>query len=300
MHNKQEVQSAESAKTIKRVTWGGTAVNIALSAMKLVCGALIGSQTMIADGIHSLSDLISDAALLIGVQFWSAPPDENHPYGHARIETIVTAFVGLILTAVAAILGYRAVMSLITPPPPVHPGAVSVAIMLISVVPKELLYQWTKRNARKIHSSALHANAWHHRSDALSSIPALIAIALAYFCPDLAFIDPIGAIVVACMLLVVGATIVLKAFSELTDTCPQSTIEQLTQMARQIHGVKTAHALRARQFGTGLIVDLHIEVDPEMTVRNAHDICEHVQKCLIKEGPNVLEVIVHVEPLGEG
>ncbi|MCL2326834.1 MAG: cation diffusion facilitator family transporter [Proteobacteria bacterium] len=295
------VVRSQDLSTLKRVTWVGAIVNVVLSVLKLVVGYLLRSQTMIADGIHSLSDLISDVAILVGARFWSAPPDADHPYGHARLENLVTAFIGALLCAVAVGIGYDAIGSFMQQETALRAGFWGIIVTAGSLVVKEVLYQWTVYHAKRIHSAVLHANAWHHRSDALSSVPALIAIVLAAINPDWYFIDAIGALVISGMLLVMGGKILLKAFSELIDKGPSpETCAQLASLALQVEGVCDAHAIRARQFGSSLIVDLHIEVDPDMSVRVAHDISEAVQKKLVDDGPNIHEVIVHIEPKGEG
>jgi len=294
---------SQDLSTLKRVTWGGAIVNVILSVLKIVVGYILQSQTIVADGIHSLSDLISDAAILVGARFWSAPPDADHPYGHARLENLVTAFIGAILCAVAIGIGYDAIGSFMQQEQEavLNPGFLGIVVVAGSLVAKEVLYRWTVYHAKRIHSAVLHANAWHHRSDALSSVPALIAIVLAAINPDWYFIDAIGALVISGMLLVMGGRILLKAFSELVDKGPSpETCAQLASLALQVEGVCDAHAIRARQFGSGLIVDLHIEVDPDMSVRLAHGISEEVQKKLVEDGPNIREVIVHIEPKGEG
>ncbi len=289
-----------SARLVKRVTINGILVNIALAVAKIVVGYLASSKTMIADGIHSFSDLLTDAVLLIGVKFWSAPPDKEHPYGHARFETLVTAIIGLFLGIVAVLITKGALSSLSAGEQvAARSGYGSILVLLLAIVAKELLYQYTTRAAQKIHSSALKANAWHHRSDAISSVPALLAVSISYWQPTWYFIDAVGAIVVGAMLLVVAGRITSTALSELLDRCPEG-IQELCHLAEEIPGVVNAHALRARKLGADLIVDLHVEVDPEMTVREGHEISTAVERHLVASHKQVAEVIVHIEPAGEG
>ncbi len=289
----------QQAKVVKRVTVNGILVNISLAVAKIVFGYLAASQTMIADGIHSFSDLLTDAILLIGVKFWSAPPDKEHPYGHARFETLVTAIIGLFLAFVAVMITKEALTSLSLGEQPVSKiNYISIIVLALAIVAKELLYQYTTRAAQKIHSSALKANAWHHRSDAISSIPALLAVAIHLWQPTWYYIDAVGAIVVGAMLLVVAGRITCTAFSELLDRCPEG-IQELCTLAEEIPGVVNAHALRARKLGAELIVDLHVEVDPEMSVRAGHHISSEVERHLMASHKQVAEVIVHIEPAGE-
>lgn len=289
----------ENKTVVTAVTWLGTIVNILLSASKFVIGICIGSQTLIADGVHSLSDLISDAALLIGLHFWSAPPDAEHPYGHERIETLTTALIGLLLGGAAVGIAYHAISSFfvenLDSTHRLSPWL--VAFMLFAIGVKEGLYWITVFYAKRIESTALYANAWHHRSDAFSSIPALIAIAVASFKPEWVFVDAIGAIVVSAMLLFVAGRITFTALFELTDCqAPKHIRQSIYEQSMKIEGVTDAHAIRARHFGSSYIADLHIEVDPNMSVQQAHDISDAVQDTIIKHCDNVIEAIVHIEP----
>ena len=284
-----------TVKVVSRVTWVGVAVNLFLSGIKLVFGLLFSSATLIADGIHSLSDLISDAAILIGVRFWSAEPDTNHPYGHGRIETLVTMLIAVLIGGVSFAIAKNAVY--LFSHPQASPGFLAAIAAAISIVAKELLFQWTAKKAKKISSSALYANAWHHRSDALSSIPAFLAILLAFLYPDLTFIDSIGAIIVAAMLFVMSLKLLIPALFQLSDAgATKDLYTKIHTIASSIPGVFDAHAIRTRQIGQGYFVDLHIEVDPMMNVLNAHEISEKVEKEIIRDSPNIMDVVVHIEP----
>ena len=293
-----ECSAAESTRTISRVTWIGAIVNVSLSAIKLVLGILFHSATLVADGIHSLSDLISDAAVLIGVRFWNAAPDADHPYGHGRIETLVTVLIAVMLVVVAVGIAMSAIKSFGQPQEaPGGPAAIAAAI---SIVAKEILFHWTARNAKRVSSSALYANAWHHRSDALSSVPAFIAILVAWIYPEIAFVDAIGAIVVAAMLLVMALKLLMPALFQLTERgASEGVCKKIHEIASSIPGVRDAHAIRSRQIGQGYFIDLHIEVDPQMTVADAHAISEQVENEIIKDTPDVVDVIVHIEPYGQ-
>ena len=286
---------SDTAKVVSKVTWVGVGVNLVLSGIKLLFGLLFSSATLIADGIHSLSDLISDAAILIGVRFWSAAPDTNHPYGHGRIETLVTMLIAVIIGVVSFFIAKNAIYLFSNPQSaPGLPAAIAAAI---SIVAKELLFQWTAKKAKQVSSSALYANAWHHRSDALSSIPAFLAILLAFLYPDVTFIDAIGAIIVAAMLFVMSLKLLIPALFQLSDAgATKDMYAKIHTIAASIPGVCDAHAIRSRQIGQGYFIDLHIEVDPMMNVLDAHEISEKVEQEIIRDSPNIVDVVVHIEP----
>ena len=292
--------SSDTSAQTRRVTWIGLFVNIGLSVLKFVVGWLGHSQAVIADAFHSLSDLITDLAILFGLRFWSAPPDDNHPYGHQRIETIVTTIIGLLLLAAGIGIGYNATTTVRD----VHvqaPGHIAMIGALLSLVFKEVLYRWTVGVGRRIRSSAVIANAWHHRSDALSSIPALIAVGVAVLYPKLAFIDHIGALVVSLFIIKAAWGIVFPALSDLTDrAASDKDCEQIRTIALEIEGVQSVHSLRSRRAGSGLYMDLHVLVDGLMTVKRGHDISERVKQAIIHNRPDVVDVVVHLEPGNDG
>lgn len=285
-----------SGGELVRVTWVGLVLNVALSVFKVAAGYWGNSRAVLADGVHSLSDLVTDVALLVGVKYWTAPPDADHPHGHRRIETIVTMFIGLLLALVGLGIGWDAV-STIGERHAGSPGLLPLAAALISIVAKEWLFHWTAAAGRRIKSSAVVANAWHHRSDAFSSIPAALAVGTAHFFPRVYYIDHIGAMLVTLFILRAAWTIAWPAAGELSDA--GATPEERGKIRRIIletEGVAGAHKIRTRRIGPGLQVDLHIQVRPEMPVREGHGISEAVKERLKELGPDVLDVIVHLEP----
>ncbi len=289
---KREVQVPQ----VRRITWIGLGINLFLSIIKFIVGIIGRSQAVVADAIHSLSDMITDISILLGVRYWSAPPDEKHPYGHHRIEAIVTAFIGFVLAFVALGIGYKAIVSLAsrhTSPP----GLIAIAGSVFSVVLKEIVFRWTMQVAKRTKSSALIANAWHHRSDAISSIPPIIAVGLANLDPALSYLDHIGAVIVALFVLKVAYEIIKPSLDELADHgAGEAEKEKIAAIAGNIEGVEEVHAIRTRKTGPGFHVDLHVLVDPGMTVRDGHHIAEEVRRSLIQEGPEVFDVVVHIEP----
>jgi cation diffusion facilitator family transporter len=291
-----EEEKRKQVDQVRLVSWAGVAVNLFLSLVKFIAGYLGSSQAVIADAVHSLSDMTTDLAVIFGVRYWVAPADEKHPYGHGRIETIITATIGMILTAVALGIGYKAISTIRD----VHlkqPGWIALLGALFSIMLNEGLYHWTVRIGKRAKSTAVIANAWHHRSDALSSIPAVIAVALAIMSPKLAFIDHIGALIVSVFILKVSWDIVYPAFLELSDSgASRKELDQIESIARGVTGVQLVEAIRTRRCGDGIFVDLHVQVEGEMSVREGHNIAGAVKGNLMEKGPNVHDVIVHIEP----
>jgi len=289
-------KSATRPSEFRIVVWTGFLANAGLIVIKLAAGLLAHSHAMVADAVHSISDLVTDVALIVGFRYWSAPADECHPHGHRRIETLVTAAIGVLLMVVAFGLATQAVRGIIDPDQRT-PGTAALIAALVSIAAKEVLYRWTVLRGRSLGSPALVANAWHHRSDALSSIPAALAVLVARLNPSLSFVDPLGAFVVCLLILHAGVRITRPAFAELIDTAaPKEVHRAIERLANEVSGVRSAHAIRTRYTGSDLAVDLHIEVDGDLTVRDANEIAEQVQQRLLDNGPNVVDCIVKVEP----
>lgn len=281
---------------INRITYASILINVLLSSVKIFTGIIGNSKSAVADGVHSLSDLSTDLAILIGVKFWTAPPDENHPYGHGRIETLVTVFIGIILIVVGLSIGYEAISTLRDS----HlekPKWISLIGIAFSIILKELLFRWTIRVGKRLKSSSLIANAWHHRSDSFSSIPALIAVSVSIIFPGLEFIDHIGAVIVAFIIIKVSLGILFSSFQELTDCgISKKDIDNIKSISMQIQGVKEVHAVRSRKYNSGNYIDLHVLVDESLSVKRGHDIAEEVKVSLIEKGPSVVDAVVHIEP----
>ncbi len=292
----KEISNKEKIANIKKITYYGMVVNLFLSILKIITGLIGNSQAAIADGVHSLSDLTTDVAILVGVKYWSAPPDEEHPYGHGRIETIVTAFIGLVLAATALGIGWGAISS-IRDEHIANPTWLSLIGISFSIIMKEILFRVTMKYSKKTKSKSLEANSWHHRTDAFSSIPAFIAVFIAVNYPSLAFIDHIGAIIVAVIILKVAWQIFSSSFSELSDKgAEKGDIEKIKKITLLINNVKEVHKIRSRKHGSDTFVDLHVLVDDNMTVKDAHDISDQVKDILLEQGPEISDVVVHIEP----
>ena len=281
---------------LRRVTWIGLLTNIGLSILKFAAGYFGRSQALIADAIHSLTDTATDIAVIAGSHYWSRPPDESHPYGHRRMETLVTAFIGLMLAAAGVGIGWESISSL-------HehnarqPGWFAFYAAMASIVTKESLYRWTAAAGKKIKSPALAANAWHHRSDAISSLPVLVAVGGALLFPSWSFLDRLGAVIVSIFILHAALKIIWPAISELIDVgAPEEIQKKIAAIACGTEGVREVHAIRSRFISSSIQIDLHIVVDGEISVREGHAIADSVENNIIAGIQEILEVVVHVDP----
>ena len=281
---------------IQRVTLFGLAVNLLLSGIKFIFGLFGNSQALVADAVHSLSDSTTDLAVLIGAPYWAAPADADHPYGHNRIETMITLLIGAVLFAVGLGLIYNALATL--QESHTLPPAWSVfATACFSIISKELLYRWTVKVGRSARSSALIANAWHHRSDGLSSLPVAIAVVGMRVRPDWIFLDHVATLFVSLFILQASWKILWPALKQLTDTgASQEEQEKFASLAQGIDGVRAVHALRTRRIGSSLQIDMHVLVDPELSVQEGHNIACSVEDRLLSEGRDIIDILVHVEP----
>ena len=280
----------------RRVTWAGIGVNAILIALKLWGGMAGRSRALIADAVHSISDFVSDFIVLIGLHFLGKEEDEEHPYGHGKIETLAAVGVGLLLLAAAAKIGYEAAMA-------IYRGDISaphrftIIIAAISVVAKEVLYQVTVRIGRKIGSEAMIANAWHHRSDAWSSIVTLVGVTAASFVPSLRVLDSYAALFVSFFIVRVAAGILWSALRKIVDTAPSAEfINAVKLKVERVPGVRQCHDIMARYYARRIRMELHIVVDPGMTVAEAHDIIDQIVEVITTKFKDVDKILVHVDP----
>lgn len=295
-----QIEMQDPVTLVRRTTWAGLVANVVLAVGKISAGLVGGSQAVVADGVHSVTDLGTDVAVLAGTRVWAQPADERHPHGHRRFETLVTLIIGASLAAVGIGMGWNALQHLAAPRT-APPGPIALVAALASVVVKELLYHWTRRRAVRASSPALEANAWHHRSDALSSIPAVVAVGGAILLPSVAWLDRAGAVVVCLFILWAAWGILKPALAELVDeAAPVSVQQELADLALRVDGVRSAHALRTRYTGPDVAVDLHVEVDPDLTVSEGYAIAKAVQHKLKEHGPRVADVMVQIEPVQGG
>lgn len=283
--------------TPSRVTWLGLAVNVGLAAVKVLVGILAGARALLADGLHSVSDLASDIAVLLGLRFSGRPADHDHHYGHRRVATLVSMLVGTSLLLTAAWIIYDAAVSY-GQPHDIGMGALPLVIALASVFPKEALYWITRRVGLESKDPSVVANAWHHRTDAFTSLAAAAGIAGATLGgPRWAFLDQFAAALLAAFLGVTAVGIVRDAVCELIDRAPgEQTVNRIRSSIDAVPGVRASHRLRVRQMAGALILDVHVLVDPNLSVAGGHDIATAVQHKVRECGCDILEAVVHVEP----
>ncbi len=292
----QKMPPTVNIKYIRKVTWTGLFVNLALSMLKFAAGFWGHSQAVIADALHSFSDSTTDIAVIIGSYFWSKPPDDTHQHGHHRVETIVTFFIGFILLLAGIGIGWNAIITLHkTNPRP--PGWIAAIAAAISIIVKEIIYRWTSRASKRVKSTALAANAWHHRLDAISSIPILIAVTGAILMPAWAFLDHAGAIIVSIFIVQAAIRILWPIFREILDVAaPKKICKQIETICLDHEAVKEVHKIRTRYIGMNLQADLHIIVDGATTVFDGHHISGSVKDKILKKVSTVIDVLIHIEP----
>ena len=287
--------SSQRYKDTVRVTLVGSAVDLLLGVAKIFIGFAAQSQALIADGVHSLSDLVTDVAVLYAAKHSHQDADEDHPYGHGRIETVVTVGLGLALIGVAIGIMIDATHRLFNPNTLFSPGTLALAIAIVSVLAKEAMYQYTMVVAKRYRSNMLKANAWHSRSDAISSV--IVVIGIIGSMAGLIYLDAIAAIGVGIMIAKIGWDLAWHSIKELIDTGLE--VERVKEIEKNIlgvDGVTTLHILRTRQIGADALVDVHIQVEPYISVSEAHYISETVRSKLIEEVEEVVDVMVHIDP----
>jgi len=282
-------------KSMDRATWWGIFVNLVLAVAKLIIGFIGHSQALIADGLHSLSDLISDGLVLYATHHSNVEADDDHPYGHARYETFATIALGVLLIAVAIGIGFDAVHRILDQSHLMVPATITLWVAGLSILSKEVLYHYTVHVARKVKSKMLEANAWHHRSDAVSSIVVFVGIAGAIWGWPL--LDSIAALIVAIMIARIGWELSHHSFQELVDTALEpETLENIKHHILEVDGVLELHMLRSRRMGHNALVDVHILVDSRVSVSEGHQISEAVAKGLIADFDEINDVTVHIDP----
>ncbi len=287
--------SAAADKLKKRASLVGAAINVLQTLIKLTFGIVGQSAALLADGIHSLSDLLSDLLVIVAVRFGSREADGDHPYGHRRFETIATVILGVSLIGIGAAIIWHILERVHHPETLPIPEMNTLGIAAVSILLNEWLYHYTKRIAKATRSKLLMANAWHQRSDALSSLVVLcgiIGVLQGY-----PFADAIAAAVVALMVAKIGINLVFDSIKELVDTSlPPSLVTEIHKVILGVEGVQGIHLLRTRRMGEDAYIDAHIVVDPRITVSEGHCIGDAVRDRLISRFDDVLDVLVHVDP----
>ncbi|MBW6497650.1 MAG: cation diffusion facilitator family transporter [Bacteroidales bacterium] len=291
-------------KEANKVTWIGFFSNLVLTVFKLIAGILGNSAAMIADAAHSVSDFVTDLVVVGSLKVSSKPKDGNHKYGHGKVETLATAFVGIVLVIVGLGILYTAGRNIFVHyriEPIQSPGMVALYAAIISIIIKEILYRYTIVVGKRINSKVVVANAWHHRSDAFSSIGTVIGIGGAIFLgPRWVILDPLAAIVVSFFILRVAISISFESLAELIETSlPKSQEKEILEIAGGVEGVHNPHDLKTRKIGNDIAIDLHINVQRDLNIEEAHDITVEIENCLRKKYGQDTHISIHTEPLIE-
>lgn len=287
-------------KTANRVSLVSIIGNLILSAFKLLAGIIAHSGAMISDAVHSASDVFSTIVVVIGIRISAKESDKDHPYGHERMECVAAIILATVLLMTGLSIGFDAVRTIVggNSEDLAVPGMLALVAAIISIVTKEAMFWYTKINAKRIDSSALMADAWHHRSDALSSIGALIGIAFARV--GFPIMDPIASLVICLFIAKASYDIFKDAVNKMVDhACDEKTEEQFRSCVSTEEGVLRIDDLRTREFGNKIYVDIEISADGDHTLWEAHDIAERVHDKLEEQFPKVKHVMVHVNPYTE-
>ncbi len=284
----------------ERVTWMGLWANVMLFAVKTLAGVLGRSQVLLADGIHSLSDLVSDFVTLVALRLGRKPEDRHHPYGHGKIEDLAAFLVGLFLCGVAVGIIWKGVESLRAGEAPER-SLWLVGVAIFSVVLKEVLFRVTRRVGEEENSATLIANAWHHRSDAFSSLATIFGTGLYYLSTRFVWADAVSAILVAMLVGKAAWEIMSDAAKDLVDTAPdEESLAKFRRNACSVEGVQGVARLRGRFYSRRVALDLDIEVSGTLSVDEGHSIAQRVRDGLMLEFPEVYDVVVHVDPAPDG
>lgn len=282
----------------KRVTVVGAVANVILSVGKIVAGVLGHSPVMVADGVHSASDLVSDAVVMWGMRMGKAAPDVDHPYGHGRFETIATLVLAMALLGVAVGIMYDAVARLQNMSNITVPTTIALWGAMASILIKEGLYHYTVLVGKRYNAKTIIANAWHHRSDAISSVAALAGISGAMM--GMPLLDPVAAIAVAVIVFKMGIGFARDTLKELSDAAIDHDVrKKVDELVVSIPEVRDAHFLKGRQMGSDILIDVHVEVHPYISVSEGHQIAETVRFTLLNAIKEINDVLVHVDTIDD-
>ncbi len=291
-------------KEIYKVTLWGSAVNTLLMALKFAAGIFGNSSAMIADAVHSLSDFATDMVVLAFVRISHKPKDKNHDYGHGKYETLATTVIGLALFAVAVgilVEGAKKIAFWATGGILEQPGKLALWAALVSILLKELIFQYTNRKAKQLDSQAMKANAWHHRSDALSSIGAAIGIGGAIFCGERwVVLDPIASIAVGTVIIKVAVDLLKNGLGDLMEqSLPEEVEAEIMEIIKSVPDVTEPHDLCTRRIGNHYAIEMHILMDGNLPLKTAHDKADEIERRLKEQYGEGTHVAVHVEPIEE-
>lgn len=300
--NQSVIIDEARSKEAKRVTWIGFVVNAVLTLFKFVAGFWGGSAAMIADGVHSLSDFFTDIVVLVGFKFTDKPADDQHNYGHGKFETLATVVIGLALLLVGYKITTSGIMSiyevLFKGVTIEQPKMIALVAAILSIVSKEWLFRYTRRIGEKIQSSAVIANGWHHRSDALSSIGTMAGIGGAIFLGrDWAFLDPLASLVVSVFIFKVSFKILMPAVNELLESSlhPEE-IEYIKKIIEASPHIQNYHHLRTRRIGPKVAVEVHFVFEKTMSILEAHSLATEVEKGVKERFGDSTIITTHLEP----
>ena len=292
MHNTDNKTLDDSLK----VTMIGSVINVILVILKLVLGTMGHSRALVADGIHSLTDLVTDVIVIGGLIIGSRPQDDSHHYGHGKVETLAEMGLGGILIFAGLAIVFDSVKAMLAGST-VQPLPIVIPAALASILLKEWLYHVTIRAARRDDRPALVANAWHHRSDALTSVGVLLGAGLAIIFPALVIVDSLVGLVVASVVIRVGWGIAWESAMKIVDTAPsQDHMARIKEMMLRVPGTRSVRDLKMRYVGSLIAVEVHLGLDPNMSVREGHDVAKAVKKYVLEKDSRVFDVLVHVEP----
>jgi len=287
----------EESKIIRRLSLVGIVGNIILVAFKLFAGIVGKSGAMVSDAVHSLSDVFATLIAALGVRISRRKPDKEHPYGHDRYESLASLLLGAILLATGLGIGYQGVRNIIGGNYAAMevPSKIALIAAIVSIVTKEAMYRYTMYYAKKMNSSAFKADAWHHRSDAFSSVGSLIGIAGAML--GYPVMDSIASVIICIFILKVAVDILREAISNMMDTsCGPDYDEELKLFIQQIPGVESVDMVLSRKFGNKIYIDAEISVDGRMSLEKAHDIAEDVHYAVEKRSDDIKHIMIHVNP----
>ena len=289
-------------KSIYKVTWIGSVVNFLLLAFKFAAGILGHSAALVADAVHSLSDFATDIIVIVFVRISGKPEDEDHKYGHGKYETLATAVIGLILFAVGIgilVNGATAVGDFLKGKVLPAPSIVALIVAAISIISKEILYRYTINEGKKLNSQAVIANAWHHRSDAFSSIGTLIGIGGAIFLGEKwRILDPIAAIVVSGFIMKVATDLLKPCIDELLErSLPAETEQKIIDLIAEFPEVSSPHHLRTRRIGNHIAIEVHIRMDGQTTLEKAHHTATLIERRIKEEFGPETHIGIHMEPI---
>jgi len=291
------MQRHERFGLAERVIWVGFWINALLMAMKLLAGYFGRSEAVFADGLESACDFIAILATMIALRIGQKPFDNTHPYGHGKAESVAAMVVSLVIFATGAGILYRAVHTIIDADYET-PQAMAVGAALLTIVVKDRLFRFSVKSGSRLQSPALLAVAKDHRKDALTSIATLVGVTGAFF--GFRLMDPLAAGLTAFFIFYVGYQTFVTAGQELMDALPsEELIGAITKLAEEVSGVEHVHEIRGRRSGQYVIVDLKLDMDPEMTVKQSHDIATQVKRLIFEKYPNVGDVMIHINPHDE-